>query len=84
MAGINDAAAIARRAKALAERDGFAWEISFQPAIPGAKIKPQPYLEDERRQRYLDQARAELRKEVAASASRDNSPDRVKELAGAT
>jgi hypothetical protein len=71
MAGINDAAAIARRAKALAERDGFAWEISFQPAIPGAKIKPQPqpqpqpqpYLDDERRQRYLDQARAELRNE---------------------
>jgi|GEM_PF-5807424 len=64
MAGINDATAIARRAKALAERDGFAWEISFQPVIPGAKIKPQPYLDDERRrQRYLNQARAELRKE---------------------
>jgi hypothetical protein len=33
MARINDVAAIARRAKALAERDGFAWEISFQPVI---------------------------------------------------
>jgi len=63
MARINDAAVIAKRAKALAERDGFAWEISFQPMIPGAKIKPQPYLDEERRQQYLDQARAELRKE---------------------
>jgi hypothetical protein len=55
--------AIVRRAKTLAERDGFSWELSFRPVIPGAKIEFQPYLNNERRQRYLDQARAELLKE---------------------
>jgi hypothetical protein len=58
-----DEAAVLRRAKALAERDGFAWELNFQPVTPGAQAMPQPYLSEERRLQYLTRAQTELREE---------------------
>jgi hypothetical protein len=56
---------VLRRAKALAEQDGFAWELNYR-ARNGqhAKINLQRYLDDEHRQQYLERARAELRKEA--------------------
>jgi hypothetical protein len=56
--------AVERRAKALAEADGFAWQLELQPVRPGAKVDLQAYLSPERRQQYLDRARAELHKEA--------------------
>jgi hypothetical protein len=62
-----DEAAILERAKALAEQDGFAWELNFvAPSTPYAPIKSQPYLSEEGRKRYLGRARMELRKETRA------------------
>jgi len=60
-----DEAAILERAKALAEKDGFAWQLDFvAPSAPYAPIKSQPYLSDEARKRYMERARFELRKEA--------------------
>jgi hypothetical protein len=59
-----DEAAVLERAKALAEQDGYAWELNFvAPSAPYAPIKSQPYLGDEARKRYVERARFELRKE---------------------
>jgi hypothetical protein len=63
MAEITDAA-VEKRAKALSERDGFAWQLEYQPVNPGAKIKGQVLVSEEQREQYLAQARGELRKET--------------------
>jgi hypothetical protein len=54
--------AVEIRAKALAEQDGFAWELEYGPMTGGAKTQGQAYLSPERKQQYLDRARADLRK----------------------
>jgi hypothetical protein len=59
----NDASVV-KRAKELCEQDGLVWEPNFvKPADRYAKITLQSYLSEERRQQFLDQARAELRKQ---------------------
>jgi len=58
-----DEAAILDRARALAEQDGFAWEVNaVASSDPQAPIKAQPYLSGEARKRYLERARFELRR----------------------
>jgi hypothetical protein len=59
MADVTEAE-IEKRAKELATQDGYSWELEFRPVQPGAMVEPQRYLSDERRQQYLDRARAEL------------------------
>jgi hypothetical protein len=56
-----DDAAAEKRAKELAERDGFAWELSYRPEAN--KLERFPCAE--RRQEYLTRARAELLSEQA-------------------
>lgn len=63
MAEISEAA-IERRAKALAEKDGYAWRIEFQPSRPGEKLVGHAPLTDKQRKEYLDRARAERAKEA--------------------
>ena len=58
-----DDAAVEKRARALAEQDGYAWELTYKPVVPGAPIKPQHFLNEDRRQEYMAQARASLRRE---------------------
>jgi hypothetical protein len=63
---------VRRRAKALAEQDGFAWELNYRaPNGRFAKInlQGQRYLDDEHRQQYLERARAELQKEAEGRLS---------------
>jgi hypothetical protein len=60
-----DEAAVLSRGKALAAEDGFTWELDF--TVPGAQRAPlrrQRFLSEDRRQEYLERARAELRKEA--------------------
>jgi hypothetical protein len=47
------------RGKALAAEDGFTWELDF-----GAPLRRRHFLSEDRRQEYLELARAELRKEM--------------------
>lgn len=54
-----DEVAVERRARELAEQDGYTWELIYKPVIPGAPIKPQRYLSEERKQEYRARARAE-------------------------
>ena len=56
--------AVLKRAKAAAEQDGFTWEFNFgDPGARGVPLKGQHFLSEERRQQYLERARADLRKE---------------------
>jgi hypothetical protein len=58
-------AAVLKRAKAAAEQGGFTWEFNFDdPGTRGTPLKGQRFLSEERRQEYLERARAELRKET--------------------
>lgn len=60
-----DEGAVLRRGKALAAVDGFTWEFEF--AVPSARRAPlrgQHFLSEDRRQEYLELARAELLKET--------------------
>jgi hypothetical protein len=52
-----DDAAVLERAKELAERDGFVWELSCTPK----PNKLERFPSEQRRQDYLAQARAERR-----------------------
>jgi hypothetical protein len=62
----DDNAAILERAKALANDDGFAWELDFgEPGLPRAKVRGQHFLSKDRQEEYLERARLELRKEVS-------------------
>jgi hypothetical protein len=62
MAEIDDET-IAKRARALAEADGFAWTLSFRHD-PNCQPPPQgAFLSAERRKQYMDRARAELHKQ---------------------
>jgi hypothetical protein len=54
-----DEAAVEKRAKALAEADGYSWDFELRPWKPGTKIETQ--LSPEKKREYLDRARAELR-----------------------
>jgi len=57
--------AVLKQAKAAAEQDGFTWEFNFgSPGAIGIPLKGQRFLTEERRQRYLERARADLRKEA--------------------
>jgi hypothetical protein len=47
---------ILKRARALAELDGFAWE----PVLHEAPTRPQRFLSDEQRKEYFQRARSEL------------------------
>jgi hypothetical protein len=59
-------AAVLTRAKAAAEQDGFTWEFNFgSPGALGTPLRGQRFLSEERRQEYLESARAELRKEAS-------------------
>jgi len=58
-----DDAAVMQRAKALAEQDGFIWELGSRPAAWRREIEPHLPLSDARRQLYLDRARVALRME---------------------
>ena len=59
-----DEAAVLERAKALATKDGFTWELDFGvPGAPGTPLRGQHFISEDRRQEYLERARAELRKE---------------------
>lgn len=60
-------AAVTRRAKALAEQDGFAWELNCEPIRPYEEGKGKFWLTEERRRQYLDRARTDLQKETGAS-----------------
>ena len=55
-----DGAAVLKRARLLAERGGFVWELTYKPVIPGNPSMPQRYLSDERRQEYIEAARSQL------------------------
>lgn len=56
-----DEQAVERRAKELAEQDGYTWQSEFKPIIPGAPIRPRRLLTEDRRKEYVALARAELR-----------------------
>jgi hypothetical protein len=56
-------AAVLKRAKACAEQDGFTWEFYFSSLRKvRAPLRGQHFLSEDRRQEYLERARAELRK----------------------
>ena len=60
-----DKAATLDRAKALANKDGFTWELDFgAPGVPRTKLRGQHFLSNARQQEYLERARVELRKEA--------------------
>ena len=61
-----DEAAILARAKALAEQDGFAWELDFgSPGVPRAKLRGQHFLSKDLQQEYLERASVDLREEAS-------------------
>jgi hypothetical protein len=58
----DEKATILARAKALAAKDGFTWELSFNaPAGPRAKLRHQHFLSKDRQQDYLERARSSSR-----------------------
>lgn len=60
-------AAVLDRAKALAKKEGFAWEPDFGPAEFRAPIRGQHFLSADRQREYLERARAELRQETSSA-----------------
>ena len=69
----HDNAAVLERAKALANEDGFAWELDF--GTPGTRVRGQHFLSKERQQEYLERGRLELRKEAKVFEDRINPGD---------
>jgi hypothetical protein len=64
MAEPNEAATL-KRAKARAEQNGFTWEFDFTSSSAlRTPLRGQHFLSEDRRQEYLERARAELRKEA--------------------
>ena len=63
-----DSTTVLKRAKALAERDGFAWEFDLRPVVPGGNIELRRPLSEARRRLYLDCARMQLHKEGGGDA----------------
>jgi len=60
-----DEAAVLSRGKALAAEDGFTWELDYTaPSAQRTPLRRQHSLSEDRRQEYLERARAELRKEA--------------------
>jgi hypothetical protein len=46
------------RAKEMAEKDGFEWQMEFKPPLPfGTKVELRPILDDAGRERYRTLAR---------------------------
>jgi hypothetical protein len=65
MAGLDEAAVLSR-AKALAAQDGFAWELDWTlPSDQRTPLKGRHFLSEDRREEYLERARAELHKATA-------------------
>jgi hypothetical protein len=61
-----DQAAVLKRAKACAEQDGFTWELDFtSPSALRAPLRGLRFLSEDRRQEYLERARADLRNEAS-------------------
>ena len=59
-----DEADVLSRGKALAAQDGFTWELDFSfPREQRTPLRGQHFLSADRREDYLERARAELRKE---------------------
>jgi hypothetical protein len=57
-----DETAVLKRAKVLAQRDGFTWELDFGvPGAPRTMLRGKRFLSRDRQQEYLERARAELR-----------------------
>ena len=57
----SDNAAVLERAKALANEDGFAWELDFgAPGVPRTKLRGQHFLSKDRQEEYLERARVDL------------------------
>ena len=62
----HDNAAVPERAKALANEDGFTWELDFgAPGLPRTKVRNQHFLSKDRQEEYLERARIELLKEAS-------------------
>jgi hypothetical protein len=62
----HDNAAVLERAMALANDDGFTWELDFgAPGLPRAKLRGQHFLSNDRQEEYLERARVDLRKEAS-------------------
>jgi len=59
MAEIGEAA-ILRRAKELARKDGWDWQLDFQVDLPPGDIPLRPVLDEAGRQKYLARAREQL------------------------
>ena len=56
-----------------AMRNGFAWELDFTlPYPPAGHLRGSHYPSEQRRQRYLAQARAELRGSANGASTGDN------------
>jgi hypothetical protein len=59
----DEEAAILARAKALAEAEGFTWELDFDaPAASRAKLRHQHFLSKDRQQDYLERAKLAQRR----------------------
>ena len=60
-----DESAVLNRGKTLAAEDGFTWELDFTvPSAQRTSLRGQHFLSEDRRQEYLERARAELGKEA--------------------
>ena len=58
----DDETTILARAKALAAKDGFTWELSYNaPAGSRSKLRDQHFLSKDRQQDYLERARSSSR-----------------------
>jgi hypothetical protein len=53
-----DEAAVLRRAKSVAAKDGFTWQLDYD--APGIRLRGQHFLSEDRRREYLAQARDEF------------------------
>jgi len=59
----DEEAAILARAKALAEAEGFTWELDFgAPGASRAKLRHQHFLSKDRQQDYLERAKLAQRR----------------------
>jgi hypothetical protein len=58
-----DEAAVLRRSKAVAAKDGFAWQLDC--GAPGTRLRGLHFLSEDRRREYLARARDEFRENAA-------------------
>ena len=63
-----DEGAVLSRGKALAAHDGFTWELDFSvPSAQRTPLRHQRFLSADRREDYLELARAKLREETGGT-----------------